>query len=105
MYTYTCKLNLNCPKNCYILSKYDNKFEIYQCNSESHNHNDVSELTKRRNLLNDMFLKDNFQLEEINRELAKAGLSSMDQQQFSNYKRKQKNKLNMYSFKSENSSE
>jgi hypothetical protein len=49
-----------------------------------------------------MFLQDNFKLEEINRELSKENLPLMDKQQFSNYKRKQKNKLHFYSFKSEN---
>ncbi len=104
VYNYTCKLNLNCPKNCYLLTN-ENFIDLFQCNSESHNHDDVSEFTKRRNLLNDMYLQDNFKLDEINTVLANQKLPLMDRQQFSNYKQKQKNKLNYYKLKIENTTD
>jgi len=52
-----------------------------------------------------MYLQDNFKLDEINTVLANQKLPLMDRQQFSNYKQKQKNKLNYYKLKIENTTD
>ena len=91
MYNYTCKLNAKCPRNCYVVSKI-NSFELYLCNEEIHNH-DLSDLTKRRNIILEMFNKNIFSLENVNNELSKEGIPIMDKYSFSSFKHRMKNKF------------
>ncbi len=91
VYNYACKLNLKCAKNCYVLSK-NNSFELYLCDGEIHDH-DLTDLTKRRNILVEMFDKNIFSLENVNEELSKEGLAILDKYNFSLLKHRLKNKL------------
>ena len=91
MYNYTCKLNSKCPRSCYVVSKI-NSFKLYLCNEEIHNH-DLSDLTKRRNIILEMFNRNIFSLENVNNELSKEGIPIMDKYSFSNFKHRMKNKF------------
>ena len=99
-YNYTCKLNANCPKNSFILSK-NNSFELYLCNEEEHNHN-ISNLSRTRNILNEMFLKNNLYIEQINQQLVQEGLPKITKNKLAVFKHRLNRRLNQISVKAEN---
>jgi len=95
VYNYTCELNSKCAKNCYVILKNkSSNYELYLCTEEEHDH-DISDLTKRRKILIDMFAKNNFSLQNVNNVLSNEGLTTMDKYNFSNFKHRIKNKLKL----------